>query len=99
MRLVGTSSNRMGIGAKLTLTAGSDTQYRMINSGSSLGAGNMIPAHFGLAQHSQADTLTVHWPSGTVQVFTNVAANQRIVVTEGSSTLGNDPVPPRQPSP
>ncbi len=92
-------SNYDGVGAKLTLTAGADTQYRQTFSGSSLGAGNQIPAHFGLGTHTNADniTLTILWPSGQTQTFSGLAVNQRIVVTEGSSTLGNDPTPPRQP--
>jgi hypothetical protein len=95
----GTASNHDGIGAKVTVTTSGANQYRQIISGTSLGAGNQVSAHFGLGTVAQADTVMVRWPSGQTQTFSNVAANQRIVITEGSNTLGNDPVPPRMPSP
>lgn len=51
-------------------------------AGSSSGSQNMLPVHFGLAKHSQIDTLTVRWPSGTVQTLTNVSPNQSITMVE-----------------
>jgi hypothetical protein len=84
-------SNRDGVGARLTLTAGSDVQYRQLVDGSSLGAGNELVVHFGLAGHTSGDSLTIQWPSGYTQTFTNVAANQRVVATEGRSTLATSP--------
>ncbi len=91
MRLVGAGaaplgtlphgSNRDGIGAKITVTAGSDTQYRQIISGSSLGAGNSLIARFGLATHTVVDSLTILWPSGLTQTFNGVPANQRLVIS------------------
>jgi len=93
------ASNHDGVGAKLTLTIGGVNQFRQIISGTSLGAGSQVGAHFGLGTSTTVDTLKILWPSGTVQTFNNLAANQRLVVTEGSSLLGNDPTPPRLPSP
>ena len=96
VRLVGVTSNRDGVGAKVNFVAGGATQYRQIICGSSIGAGSGMPAHFGLGT-STTGTLTITWPSGTVQTFSSVSSNQRLVVTEGSSTLGHDPVPTRIP--
>ncbi len=35
------------------------------------------------------NSLTVLWPSGQMQTFNNLGANQRIVITEGSSVVGS----------
>jgi hypothetical protein len=60
-------------------------QYRQADGGSghflSQGA---APVHFGLGQQTSVDTLTVKWPSGIVQTLTDVAANQRITITESN---------------
>lgn len=85
--LAGTASNRDGVGAKLTLTAGGENQYRMIFSGTSLGAGSQVAAHFGLGSATTVDNLQILWPSGTVQNLTSLAADQHVAITEGSSQI------------
>jgi hypothetical protein len=87
-------SNVDGVGAVLTVSAASDVQHAEILSGSSLGAGDQLAAHFGLAQHTQAETLTITWPSGLTQTFTNLPVDERLVITEGSSMIGTDPPRP-----
>ena len=83
--LVGTHSNRDGIGARITLEAGGRTQIREVSGGRSFMGQHMRPAHFGLGSAPKADRLTVRWPSGTIQVLTDVPARRRITVTEPSS--------------
>ncbi len=81
--LVGTHSNRDGVGAEISLsTAGGPTQLRQIQEGSSLGAGNAKEAYFGLGHATEAARIVIRWPSGVVQTLRHVAANRRIVVTE-----------------
>ncbi len=80
--LIGTSSNRDALGAKIMVTAGGVTQYREQNGGYHRWSQNYKRIHVGLGVNNQAD-VTVHWPSGTVETFTNVAANAIYVVTEG----------------
>ena len=82
--LVGTHSNRDGIGAKITLEAGGRTQIREVSSGRSFMGQHMRPAHFGLGPAARVDRLTVRWPNGIVQALTHVPANRRITVTEPS---------------
>jgi len=84
IKLVGTTSNRQGLGAKVTIQIGETIQYREMNGATghflSQGAG---PLHFGLGQATMVDQITVKWPSGLSQVLTNISANQEIAVTEG----------------
>ena len=46
----------------------------------------MIEAHFGLDQIDVVDSLSIRWPSGTVQALTDIPANQRIVVNEADTS-------------
>jgi ASPIC and UnbV len=41
--------------------------------------------HFGLSRDEVAQRIEISWPSGTVQVLENVAADQVLVVKEGES--------------
>jgi enediyne biosynthesis protein E4 len=84
-------TNRDGVGARLTLTSASGTQYRQIINGSSLGAGNQLAAHFGLGADTQVASLRINWPSGYTQTFTNLPVDQRDVITEGLAMIGTDP--------
>ena len=86
VRLTGTQSNRDGIGAKLRLTAGDQTQLRQIQSGGSKGGGNDIAAYFGLGQATQVDRLEIEWPSGAIQTLTNLSGNQMLTVTEAPTS-------------
>jgi enediyne biosynthesis protein E4 len=83
--LVGTSSNRQGLGAAVTIQTNAGIQYRQADGGSghflSQGA---APIHFGLGQQTAVNQLTVNWPSGIVQTVSEVAANQKITITEGN---------------
>ena len=78
----GITSNRDGIGARVSLIAGNYAQPRDISSGSGSLGQDMLPAHFGLGDATTVDLLTIRWPSGTLQTIRNISANQRITVTE-----------------
>ena len=83
LKLVGTLSNRDGIGAVVKVAAGSDWQSQMLRSGSSYLSASELVLTFGLAQHDRADRVEIRWPSGEVETLSNVAAGQTITVTEG----------------
>ena len=88
--LQGVTSNRDGIGARVQITSASGTQFYEIHSGSSLGGGDDVAAYFGLASDSDVTSLTITWPSGTVQTLNNVGVNQRLLVVEGSTAGGGE---------
>ncbi len=81
IQLVGTQSNRDGIGAVVTVTAGGVTQRRDHGGGMHRHSQNH-GIHFGLGKHERADKVEVRWPSGVLQVLTDVPADTRLVVTE-----------------
>jgi len=83
IKLIGTKSNRDGIGTVVKLTAGGESQSEMLRSGSSYLSASELVLTFGLAKHVQADSIEIRWPSGQVEKLANVAAGQTITVTEG----------------
>jgi hypothetical protein len=83
LKLVGTKSNRDGIGAVVRLSSDVDSQTQMLRSGSSYLSSSELILTFGLAQRDKADTIEIRWPSGQVDHLSNVAAGQTITATEG----------------
>jgi hypothetical protein len=91
VKLVGTKSNRDGIGATVRVTAAGETQTQMMRSGSSYLSASELVLTFGLAQHEKAESVEITWPSGQVDHLTNVAVGQTIVATEGKGITANRP--------
>jgi hypothetical protein len=83
VKLVGTKSNRDGIGTTVRLVSGGITQTEMMRSGSSYLSASELVLTFGLGQQEKAESIEVRWPSGQVDRLTNVAVGETIVVTEG----------------
>ncbi len=92
IRLIGTKSNRDGIGAVARVTAGSDVQSEMLRSGSSYLSSSELILTFGLASHTQADKIEIRWPSGRVDQLTNVSADQIITVKEDAGIIATKPL-------
>ena len=81
-------TNRDGVGARLTLTAGGLSQVREVALGDGYGSENSLRQHFGLGTSSRIDSLTVRWPrSGRVQTFRDVPVDRIVRVVEGESRL------------
>jgi hypothetical protein len=91
VKLVGTKSNRDGIGAIARLTSGDDTQTQMLRSGSSYLSSSELILTFGLGQRDKADAIEIHWPSGQVDRLSNVAAGQAVTATEGKGQTSSRP--------
>ena len=95
IKLVGTKSNRDGIGAVVRVTASSDAQSQMLRSGSSYLSSSELVLTFGLGSHAQADAIEIHWPSGQVDRLTSVPADQIITVKEGAGIPAAKPLTKR----
>jgi len=83
VRTEGVKSNRAGIGARLTATAGGVRQVFEVRSSGSFLSGNDLRVHVGLADSKEAD-VEIRWPSGQVDRYGKVAANQFYLAREGS---------------
>ena len=91
IKLVGTKSNRDGIGALVHVSAGKDGESQTLHSGSSYLSQNELVLTFGLREHASVDSVDVYWPSGQVDKLTNIGAGQTITVQEGKGLVGARP--------
>ena len=80
--LVGTRSNRDGVGARVIARSGARVQTRELTSSNGYAQDDMM-LHLGLGQATQVDELEIRWPSGQVDVLTDVPADQETRVIEG----------------
>ena len=83
LELVGRSSNRDAIGAKVKLTTASG---RILHNHVSVSVGFMSSSdkrvHFGMGAEKQARSIEIRWPRGAVQQISNVAADQYLRIEE-----------------
>ena len=82
VRLIGSSSNRDGFGARVKVVAGGLTQTAYARAGSSYLSSHDPRLVFGLGAAGQVDLLEVRWPSGKVQTIPRIEGNQEVVVRE-----------------
>lgn len=78
VRLVGTKSNKDGIGARVIVGNQVRTMTTAVGYASSSHAG----LHFGLGNVAEVERVEVQWPSGVRQIVEHVKANQTIQIQE-----------------
>jgi enediyne biosynthesis protein E4 len=84
--LVGVTSNRSAIGARVVARYGGRSQAQEVTAQSSFYSVNDRRLHFGLGAAASAD-LTIRWPNGAMETLPGVEGNQLIVVREGSGIV------------
>lgn len=84
IRLVGTESNRDGIGAKVWVHTNETTQFREATCGGSYASGSEPTLHFGIGIHETIQSIKVKWQKGHTQTldFSDSPVNQTIHITE-----------------
>lgn len=85
IKLTGTKSNRSAIGAVVRVEAGGRKMMDVVLSQSGYYSANDPRLHFGLGKAAKADAVSVTWPTGQVETWRDVAANQFLALTEGSA--------------
>jgi len=96
VELRGTASNRSGIGATVRIETASGQQIRQLWLARGYMSSSEPVVHFGLGNDARIHRLTVSWPSGHVQTFADLAADQRVTITEPP---GPAPAPLEAPPP
>jgi hypothetical protein len=89
-RLVGTKSNRDGIGAVVRVFVGGLTQSRVVKGGSSYLSQSELPVTFGLEKRDRIERVLIDWPSGRTEEFKNLAAGRCYECTEGKGMVPQD---------
>jgi hypothetical protein len=93
IKLVGTKSNRDGIGAVVRVSSSEgnnnnkDKQWKMLRSGSSYLAQSELVLTFGLGAQAKADSVEIQWPSGQVDKLSNIDADQTVTVQEAKGVI------------
>jgi hypothetical protein len=89
LKVIGSPSNRAAIGARthVQTTVGGQVrrQIRDITSGEGYQSPAALTADFGLGSAAVAESITIEWPSGRVEEYRNVTANQTLTITEGEA--------------
>ena len=98
VKLIGTRTNRDGIGARVRVVTGDHQQTDEVHSGGSTMSMSDLRLHFGLGQAKKVDLLEVRWPaSGLVEQFHDVGVNQIVYIQEGSGIIKTEKYrPPRE---
>jgi len=85
--LIGTKSNRDGVGARVTVTAGNLRVYDQRKGGMSYQSAQDPRLHFGLGQQTKIDSIEIIWPSGTTTKLKDLKCDQIIAVKEGEGIV------------
>jgi enediyne biosynthesis protein E4 len=101
IKLVGTKSNRSGIGSRVIVTATTTpaaqkplVQIDELRSGGSYFSQNDLRMHFGLEQAPKVDSIEVRWLSGRVDRFADLEVNRLYVLEEGGKILKSEELIP-----
>ncbi len=89
LKLVGSKSNRDGIGAVAHVSVAGVKQEQMLRSGSSYLSQSELVLTFGLGQHAKADAVEINWPSGQVEKLSDVAGGQTVTIQEGHGIIAS----------
>ena len=99
IELIGTRSNRAGIGTRVVAHCGSRQIVRDIFPTSGCMGAGPVELLMGVGEAPQIDRLTIRWPSGEMQELRNLPVDRRITVGEGKSEFQASGLatPPRRP--
>ena len=88
VKLIGTKSNRSGIGARVLVRYGDRTQVQEVLSQSSFYSCNDSRLHFGMGAATTAD-VTIRWPAGSTEKYAAIKCDQLITIREGHGIVPN----------
>jgi tetratricopeptide (TPR) repeat protein len=86
LSLEGTTSNRDGVGAVVTVTAGGRARVAPRFGGGSFESAGDARLHFGLGPEETVESIEVHWPSGQLDRYLNIAADRGYRMREGDAS-------------
>ncbi|HET9306134.1 MAG TPA: CRTAC1 family protein, partial [Candidatus Sulfotelmatobacter sp.] len=86
LKLVGTKSNRMGIGAQVHITTEDEqSQWNEVTTAVGYASSSDSRVHFGLGSNRHVKEIEIHWPSGIKQVVHDAGVDQIITIKEPRS--------------
>ncbi len=92
-KLVGSKSNRMAIGARVTVKNGDVSQMGEVGAGGSYISQNDVRVHFGLGKDDRMPEVEIRWPDGNSERLKDVAADCLYTIVEGKGLVQRAPLP------
>jgi len=99
IKVVGTKSNRTGLGTRIIVTANCNpgatkplVQIEEVHSGGSYFSQNDYRIHFGLDQAKKVDSVELRWLSGRIDIVKDLEPNHLYIIQEGGKILKKDPL-------
>jgi len=86
IKLVGTKSNRDGVGAHVTVTSRGKRRTKQRLGGGSYCSASDPRLLFGLGANKNVDEVEVKWPSGKINIVKNVRADQYVTIIESAAS-------------
>jgi tetratricopeptide (TPR) repeat protein/cytochrome oxidase Cu insertion factor (SCO1/SenC/PrrC family) len=83
VRLIGTKSNHDAVGARVIVETDRLHKTKLVQAGSGFLSEHSRELLIGLGESEHVTKLTVNWPSGATQVFSDVPLNTRARIVEG----------------
>jgi enediyne biosynthesis protein E4 len=87
VKLVGTRSNRDGIGAMIRVQADGRSQTREVRGDGSYLSHNDLRTHFGLGKADRVQSVEIRWPSGLTERFANFPIDRISRIVEGKGRI------------
>jgi hypothetical protein len=88
IRLQGVTTNSHGVGSRVRVVAGDLVQTAEVHDGRGYQGHFGTRLHFGLGNRERVDRIEVRWLGGSVELFSDIATNQTVVLTQGTGTTG-----------
>ena len=98
-KLVGVKSNKSAIGARVTVTTATSTQFNEVRGGGSYLSQNDPRLHFGLGPDSKMSHVEIRWPNGKIETLRDLPADFIYTIVEGQRITNKNALPAAAPSP
>ncbi len=88
LQLNGPASNKNGLGSKISIFHGTDSQYQELTLTRGFQSSVAPRVHFGLGAVTTIDSLEIVWPDQTKQVLREIPSNQLLTLNHGEGSTG-----------
>lgn len=87
LNLIGSRSNRDGVGARIEVTTADGRQIDQVTGGGGYLGASDLRAHFGLGEAETIQSLRIRWPGGTEEVYRDLDSNRILSIREGAGKV------------
>ncbi len=87
LNLIGSRSNRDGVGARIEVTTAAGRQIDQVTGGGGYLGASDLRAHFGLGDSDKIQSLRIRWPGGAEEVYRDLGVNRILTIREGAGKV------------